>query len=310
MSQIDVNVIAPLGYSGPNLTGNNNFVQIVDVNGDTIFKSTNQASVSLKSYAIGFEAGDSQTGSLAIGTRALKNATSFNNTAVGNLALQSASSNCTAVGYGAGAGTTATSGTFVGYNAGTLASTGAYNTIVGAEAGSQVTTGQKNVFVGYRAGIGNSGGSITTGQNNVFIGTNGYDTTSGLSNTVILGDGSTTTLACSATTITFLSDARDKKEVADLPVGLEFVKELKPVTFTWDERDPNGKHGDKDSGFIAQDLKAVQEKYGLVEELKLVNEGISDDKIYASAGRLIPVLVKAIQELTAKVEVLESKNKK
>ena len=307
MSQINVNVVAPVGFTGT-LTGDNNFVQIVDVNGDTIFKSTNQPSVSLKSYAIGFEAEDSQTGSLAIGTRALKNATSSNNTAVGNLALQSAASNCAALGHGAGASTTANSGTFVGYNAGVLATSGAQNTIIGSEAGSQLTTGQKNVFVGYRAGIGNSGNSITTGQNNVFIGTNGFDVVSGLSNTVILGDGATTTLACSATTITFLSDARDKKEIEELPVGLDFIKELNPVKFIWDDRDENGKHNIKDSGFIAQDLKAIQEKYNLSEELQLVNESISKDKIFASYGRLIPILVKAIQDLSAKVELLE-KNK-
>ena len=307
MSQLNVNVIAPLGYTGPDLPGDNGFVQVVDVNGDTIFKSTNEASVSLKSYAIGFEAGDSQTGSLAIGTRALKNASSVNNTAVGNLALQSAASNCAALGNGAGASTTANSGTFVGYNAGVLATTGAQNTIVGSEAGSQLTTGQKNVFLGYRAGIGNNGFHITTGQNNVLIGTNGYDTVSTLSNTVILGDGATTTLACSATTITFLSDARDKKDVESLPIGLDFVKELNPVKFVWDDRDENGKHDVKDCGFIAQDLKAIQEKYNVSEELQLVNESISEDKIFASAGRLIPVLVKAIQELTAKVEALEAK---
>jgi hypothetical protein len=306
MSQLNVNVIAPLGYTGPDLPGDNGFVQVVDVNGDTIFKSTNEASVSLKSYAIGFEAGDSQTGSLAIGTRALQNATSFNNTAVGNLALQSAASNCAALGNGAGASTIANSGTFVGYNAGVLATTGAQNTIVGSEAGSQLTTGQKNVFVGYRAGIGNNGFHITTGQNNVLIGTNGYDTVSTLSNTIILGDGSTTTLACQATTITSLSDARDKKEIQEFPIGLDFVKELNPVTFTWDDRDENGKHGDKDSGFIAQDLKALQEKYNLSDELKLVNETISEDKMFASYGRLIPVLVKAIQDLSAKVEALEA----
>jgi hypothetical protein len=307
MSQLNVNVVAPLGYTGPDLPGDNNFVQIVDVNGDTIFKSTNEASVSLKSYAIGFEAGDSQTGSLAIGTNALKNASSVNNTAVGNLSLQSAASNCSALGNGSGAVTTADNGTFVGYNAGVTVTTGQNNTIVGAEAGSQLTTGQKNVFVGYRAGIGNSGGHVVTGQNNVFIGTNGYNTTSGLSNTVILGDGSTTTLACSATTITFLSDARDKKEVEELSAGLDFVKELKPVKFVWDDRDENGKHDVKDSGFIAQDLKAIQEKYNLSEELQLVNESISEDKIFASYGRLIPILVKAIQDLSAKVEALEAK---
>lgn len=263
--------------------------------------------ISLRSIAIGFESGSSQTGSLAIGTRALQNATSVNNTAVGNLALQSAASNCAALGNGAGASTTANSGTFVGYNAGVLATTGAQNTIVGSEAGSQLTTGQKNVFVGYRAGIGNNGSSITTGQNNVFIGTNGYDTVSGLSNTVILGDGSTTTLACSATTITFLSDARDKKEVEELSAGLDFVNELKPVSFVWNDRDENGKHDIKDSGFIAQDLKAIQEKYNLSEELQLVNESISEDKIFAAYGRLIPILVKAIQDLSKELEILKNK---
>ena len=307
MSQLNVNVIAPLGYTGPDLPGDNGFVQVVDVNGDTIFKSTNESSLQLKSYAIGFDAGDSQTGSVAFGTNALKNASSVNNTAVGNLSLQSPSSNCSALGGGAGSVTTADNGTFVGYNAGVTVTTGQNNTIVGAEAGSQLTTGQKNVFVGYRAGIGNSGGHVVTGQNNVFVGTNGYDTVSTLSNTVILGDGATTTLACSATTITFLSDARDKKDVESLPIGLDFVKELNPVKFVWDDRDENGKHDVKDCGFIAQDLKAIQEKYNVSEELQLVNESISEDKIFASAGRLIPVLVKAIQELTAKVEALEAK---
>ena len=292
---IETDFISPFTPGNDVVTINN--VEIVGTTG----------SLTLKSTAIGFEAGSSQTGSLAIGTRALQNATSVNNTAVGNLALQSAASNNAALGNFAGSSTTATGGTFLGYNAGVIATTGAYNTIVGSESGSQLTTGQKNVFVGYRAGIGNSGSSITTGQNNVLIGTNGYDTVSGLSNTVILGDGATTTLACSATTITFLSDARDKKEVEELSAGLDFINELKPVSFVWNDRDENGKHDIKDSGFIAQDLKAIQEKYNLSEELQLVNESISEDKIFAAYGRLIPVLVKAIQDLSAKVEALETK---
>lgn len=309
MSQLNANIIAPLGYTGPALTGNNNFVQIVDVNGATIFKSSNNPSVAQKSYAIGFGAGNSQTGSLAIGTNALQNATSFNNTAVGNLALQNPSLNCTALGYGAGAGTSAASGTFVGYNAGTLATTGFANTIVGSEAGSFLTTGEKNVLIGWRAGVGNSGapGTLTTGSNNVFIGTNGLDVAPTLSNTIILGDGSTATLACQVTSITSLSDARDKKDIETIPVGLDFVNELNPVKFVWDDRNENGKHDVRDCGFIAQDLKALQEKYNVAEELQLVNEGIAEDKMYASYGKLIPILVKAVQELSAKVEQLESK---
>jgi hypothetical protein len=306
MSQLNVNVVAPLGYTGIPLTGSNSDVLIINDAGQNVLKFSS-APLSLKSLALGLEAGTLTTGCVAVGTWALKNATSFNNTAVGNFALQSASSNSTALGFGAGAGSTGFGGTFIGYNAGTLATSGASNTFVGSESGQAVTTGGNNVLIGYRAGIGNFGGSITTGSNNVLIGTNGLDVTSSLSNTIILGGSSITTLACQVTSITSLSDARDKKEIEALPIGLDFINELNPVKFVWDDRDENGKHDVKDCGFIAQDLKEVQEKYNISEELQLVNEEISEDKIYASAGRLIPVLVKAIQELTAKVETLESK---
>lgn len=184
-----------------------------------------------------------------------------------------------------------------------------YNTLIGAEAGTALTTGSNNVFVGYRAGVGNNGapGTITTGNNNVLIGTNGYDVIPTLSNTVILGDGSTSTLACQVTSITSLSDGRDKKDVETIPVGLEFINELKPVKFVWDDRNESGKHDVKDCGFIAQDLKELQEKYNVAEELQLVNEGIAEDKMYASYGKLLPILVKAVQELSAEVKALKAK---
>jgi hypothetical protein len=294
---IDTNIINP--FTGTIVKINN--INMIGTSG----------SPALISSAIGLNAGCTQTGSLAIGTSALQNATSVNNTAIGNFALQSAASNCAALGFGAGALSTGNSGTFVGYNAGSLATTGAQNTMLGSEAGQQLTTGQNNIFIGYRAGVSNSGstGNVTTGQNNVLIGTNGLATSNALSNTIILGNSLTTTLACNVTSITSLSDARDKKEIEQLPIGLDFVKELKPVKFVWNDRDENGRQNEKDSGFIAQDLKAIQEKYNLSEELKLVNESISEDKIYASYGRLMPILVKAIQELSDKVEELQPKKK-
>ena len=304
MSQINVNVIAPLGFTG-NLTGSNSDIQIINDAGQNVLEFSAGA-LALKSLALGLEAGTSTTGCVAVGTWALKNASSVNNTAVGNFALQSASSNSTALGFGAGAASTGFSGTFIGYNAGTLATSGAYNTFVGAEAGQAITTGFNNVLIGYRAGIGNFGSSITTGSNNVLIGTNGLDTSSSLSNTVILGGSSITTLACNVTSITSLSDARDKKDVEAIPVGLDFVNELNPVKFVWDDRNEDGKHDVKDCGFIAQDLKALQDKYNVAEELQLVNEGIADDKMYASYGKLIPIMVKAIQELSAEVKQLKA----
>jgi hypothetical protein len=103
-----------------------------------------------------------------------------------------------------------------------------------------------------------------------------------------------------------LSDARDKKDVVELRAGLDFVKSLRPVEFVWDDRDENGKHDINDFGFIAQELKSAQEEVEMADILKLVYDE-NPEKLEASYGKLIPILVKAIQELTAKVELLENK---
>lgn len=57
-----------------------------------------------------------------------------------------------------------------------------------------------------------------------------------------------------------------------------------------------GKVGVKDSGFIAQDLQAVDDDW-----LKLVYAE-NPEKLEASYGRLIPVLVRAIQDLAIQFE--------
>ena len=53
-------------------------------------------------------------------------------------------------------------------------------------------------------------------------------------------------------------------------------------------------------------LATAQEDAKLAETLKLVYEE-NPEKLEASYGKLIPILVKAIQELSAKVEILENK---
>jgi hypothetical protein len=82
--------------------------------------------------------------------------------------------------------------------------------------------------------------------------------------------------------------------------GLDFVDNLKPVTFEWDQRDGN-RSGVKDVGFIAQDLQEVDDEY-----TRLVYES-NPEKLEATYGRLIPIMAKAIQELSAKVKQLENK---
>ena len=208
----------------------------------------------------------------------------------------------------------------IGKAAANQITTGASNVLIGAGAGQGLQDASQNVYIGNQAGAGvngslntfigsfsGSGGSPSTSVNNTCIGNGAVMSSPSASYEITLGGNITTALRCAATTITSLSDARDKKDIKDLSAGLSFVKTLKPVEFVWNDRDENGRRDIKDFGFIAQDLKASQEEIGLAETLKLVYES-NPDKLEASYGKLVPILVKAIQELTAKVEELE-KNK-
>jgi hypothetical protein len=145
-----------------------------------------------------------------------------------------------------------------------------------------------------------------TGVNNTVIGFNAQPAAGNSSNTITLGNSSITTIRAQVTSITALSDARDKTDITALPVGLDFVNSLNPVKFTWQMREPNEvKDGTSEAGFIAQDLQVAQETAG-ADFLGLVYDA-DPDKLEASAGKLIPVLVKAIQELSAKVQELEAR---
>jgi hypothetical protein len=83
------------------------------------------------------------------------------------------------------------------------------------------------------------------------------------------------------------------------------LKKLNPVSFTWNTRD-KAKVGIKSAGFIAQELLALQKQSIIGDNLDLVSEN-NPEKLEATQGRLIPILVKAVQELSAKVAELEAK---
>jgi hypothetical protein len=177
------------------------------------------------------------------------------------------------------------------------------NTAVGHAALQSITgiTANNNTAIGQNAGIG-----MTGSQNCIFIGRASAGSTPTAANEITLGNSANTVLRCAVTTITSLSDERDKKDIKDLSTGLEFVETLRPVEFTWNDRDENGKHDIADFGFIAQDLKKAQEDAEKAEVLKLVYEE-NPDKLEASYGKLIPILVKAIQELSEEVKQLKNK---
>ena len=305
MSQINVDIIAPQSGNDVELNGINarDTGNVFKLYGGQAFQANTTTGIG--STIVGFRAMPNSTGlnNTAIGLTSLQaNTSGINNTAVGSEALKSNTTgvNNTVIGKSAMATAIASECVAVGVSA-LNGTTGIENVGVGNGAGSIITTGSSNTLLGNATGY-----SITTGSNNTCIGDEATPATATTSNSITLGNGAITVLRCNATSITSLSDARDKKDVKELGAGLEFVKGLKPVEFVWNDRDNEEKRDIKDFGFIAQDLKKAQEDANLEKTLKLVYEE-NPDKLEASYGKLVPILVKAIQDLSAKVEALEAK---
>ena len=122
-------------------------------------------------------------------------------------------------------------------------------------------------------------------------------------NQIVLGNSAILSLKCAIQTITSLSDARDKKDIEPLTNGINFIEKMNPVSFIWNMRD-GGKVDIPEMGFIAQELKQVQEETGITVP-NLVLE-TNPDRLEASYGTLLPILIKAVQELSAKVTTLET----
>lgn len=110
------------------------------------------------------------------------------------------------------------------------------------------------------------------------------------------------TVFATNTTISAISDARLKENVQDLDVGLNAILALKPRKFDWKEG--KGKNIKGDRGFIAQEFETVFPN--LIDEW--ADPAPEGEAPYKSVRQdLIPVLVKAIQELTARVQTLEAR---
>jgi hypothetical protein len=229
----------------------------------------------------------------------------------------------TALGYGAGvswSGSGNAYNLFLGYQAGNNSS-GTYNCYIGGRQVAQSATGSRNTLIGggTLAGPGvsmsgsnntyigaDTGVNTTTGSNNTYLGYQaGATLGAAQANTVQLGNGSVATFRCQVG-LTIVSDARDKKDFVPLDAGLNFVNELKPVRFEWNNRG-GGLEGRKDVGFTAQGLQETQLKTGL-EIPNLVNDE-NPDHLSIMPTQLIPILVKAVQELSAEVKMLKEQIK-
>jgi trimeric autotransporter adhesin len=225
----------------------------------------------------------------ASGADALRsNTTASNNSAFGNAALSANTTGENNVAFGTqalGFNVSANHNTAVGVSAMLLNTTGMRNTAIGRGALQYNTTGSDNIAIG---SIFNA-----NGQNPVFNVTTE-------DNRIVMGHTAVTN-AYIQVAWTVVSDARDKTNFKAIPHGLDFVKQLKPTAYQFrTDRGSEETNGGVRYGFKAQDIAAIEPEAVIVDTT-------NPEKLYYNESNLIPVLVKAIQELTARLEMLESR---
>ncbi|MDP3149393.1 MAG: tail fiber domain-containing protein [Ignavibacteria bacterium] len=186
---------------------------------------------------------------------------------------------------------------------------GYQNTAIGGATLDYNTIGFNNSAFGYAAGV-----SVTTGSNLTLIGYNAEPSSPTTTGEITLGNYSVGALRCNVPSISSLSDARDKKNIQDLKLGIDFLMKLQPRQFNWDKRewyDNSTSDGSKmqkipTAGFIAQELDTVQMSAN-AEWLNLVLKS-NPNKLEATSGNLLPIIVKAIQDLKRENDQLKAKN--
>ena len=183
------------------------------------------------------------------------------------------------------------------------------NTAVGFRAGFNLETGMDNVMLGKHAGSLAVSGNRATGYSNCTV--LGANSRISGDAQVQLGGVDTTPYAYNA--LQMRSDVRDKTDIADTGLGLDFINQLRPVDYRYDFRDkyedgkPDGSKAGKrfHHGFIAQEVSAIDYDFGGYQDHK-INGG--EDVLSIGYDEFIAPLVKAVQELSAKVNELAKEN--
>ena len=251
--------------------------------------------------AIGYQAGTRHTsgaGCVYVGNAAGDHCTDGNrNVAIGEASLSgNADDDNVAVGYGA-------LGTCLG----------ADNVGVGTNAGNTINSGTENTLVGY-----NVDAASEDNTNNIVLGNN--LTATDKDNAVFIGNDTNhieNDFNADATW-NYSSDVRQKKEIEDDTLGLDFINKIRPVVYkhkspsefpkewsSYDENDKEPMGGDKKiHGLIAQEVKEALEDVN-IDSFGGWSEG-DDGRQRVSREMFVTPLIKAVQELT---EIVKSQQK-
>jgi hypothetical protein len=290
--------------------------------------------------------------------------TGINNTAIGTFAMDALTSGICNIAIGTnalGASTTGCGNVAIGPNALLTSTTGCRNIAIGdGTMNSCDTTGINNIAIGYISGHKITTGlcniamgdashfNLTTGCFNIAIGHQAGDAVTTTSGTINIGNGADQTTASVACIVavclmsaqfTATSDCRSKKNIKDLPFGLDFINLLRPVSYKWkpqpDKLDKNGNllekgegaHAHKRTmfGLLGQQVKEAlttlglgYNDYSVFSDQEYENRNnpdwkksytMEDKTVQLTYDDFISPLIKSVQELSAEVDSLKAQLK-
>ena len=241
--------------------------------------------------------------------------------------------------YAGDAVTSSDHNVMIGYNSGTDMTGGGsiegQNTLVGNYSGTNLTNGYQNIFLGMQAGAGEGDGvgtDPTTGYRSILIGCYANQTDTSHSHAIVMGyaiagEGDRFTFGKPSNTVqniftsnanwTRSSDERLKTNVADVNwKALDFINELRPITFNWknskdvpeEMEEYNAEENYMDTttvidGLLAQEVKTAMDKHSMDNFSGWDTKG-TGTQVLSKEAFVLP-LIKAVQELSAKVKALE-----
>lgn len=275
--------------------------------------------------------------------------------AIGNDILNNTGMNSVYIGHQAGRSATSTTNVVIGSTSATSMTTGSGNVIIGyftefttnptqsVVIGNNASAkgGLGSIAIGYAsAGNGKIGAnsSLALGYNTqtgsfdncACIGQNMPSTTVGAINEMVIGNASN--YVRFQQPIVNPSDARDKVDIKDAELGLDFLEKLKPRMWRsnlrtlynevvtdengnveWKQTPNDGSKAGKrfHYGIVAQELKQVIDEMGIdfvaLKDTSVTGGGTGDFQI--AYGEFFGVFIKAFQELSTKNKDLEARIK-
>jgi len=171
------------------------------------------------------------------------------------------------------------------------------NTVVGIQ--QMINTNTKTVKANFLQSFNGGQIGILSGLNlcNVGITSNGIEF-SGISSNISISSITATSgtfQTCYAQQFVTLSDVLAKKDVRPLESVLNDIDKIQAYRFSYSS-------SAETLGLLAQEVEAVW------PELVVGSSGLGPEKKYVNYDGVVAVLVKAVQELTEKISVLESRS--